>query len=69
MDQIIGLLILLMLWLVGNKYKYAWFVGILVQLMLLFLVIIGQSNTNLLSIGVVFVMYVRNAYKWSKKSP
>ncbi len=62
---LLSILTLTMMWLVGNKNKYAWYVGLGNQVLWLTWIIAVQSWGLLILTLALIVMYIRNLIKWS----
>lgn len=61
----LSVLTLTMMWMIGNKNKYAWYLGLANQSLWLTWIITVQSWGLLLLTCALIVMYIRNLIKWS----
>ena len=67
MTVVLSIISILILWGVGNKWKWIWWVGIISQL-LWFYFIYETEFYGLIPMHVVYlIMYVINLIKWSKE--
>lgn len=55
----------LMLWLMGNKNKYAPYVGILNQVLWVIYTIQSKQWGLLPGVLIYLIIHIRNAYKWA----
>jgi hypothetical protein len=68
MDWILSIISMVMLWLMGNKNKYAPLIGILSQVLWIYYAIsIKQYGLLIGTIGYL-IIHIRNAVKWNAKN-
>jgi len=64
MSWILSITSVIMLWLMGNKNKYAPFVGIGNQVLWVIYVLMTKQHGLLLGVVMYLVVHIRNAMKW-----
>ena len=64
MSWLLSITSVIMLWLMGNKNKYAPYVGIFNQGLWIFYVITTKQYGLLLGVIMYLVVHIRNAVKW-----
>lgn len=63
----LSVLTLTMMWMIGNKNRYAWHLGLANQVLWLTWIITVRSWGLLILTCCLIVMYIRNLRKWSNE--
>ena len=66
MSWILSITSVIMLWLMGNKNKYAPYVGIFNQMLWIYFVLTTKQYGLLLGVVMYLIVHIRNAVKWQK---
>jgi hypothetical protein len=66
MDWILSIVSMVMLWMMGNKNKYAPFIGIIAQVLWIYYAISLKQYGLLVGTIGYLVIHIRNAVKWQK---
>lgn len=67
MQWILSICSVVMLWMMGNKYKYAPLIGIVVQVLWIFYAISLKQYGLLIGVITYMFVHMRNAYLWLRK--